>query len=224
MKQQTHFFSIGDGLAMVLIFFLAYSMHILGKTTVGQDGNMDTSLFEDSSYISDCEQIYEYNRGIEPLGTKRLILSLSTRYYYEEVCEKTDNILSVINVSYLEEYKGFEVYWINQSDPSEFSLNENITDIECMGNFVVIYSIKNCSIVNYEAIQQMGFNDSTDYLKNQELSWFIFIDSIATRSILFKNAFTEYECKKKFDDSIKDISDKGTVVYNFFSNNEQSCF
>ena len=184
---------------LMIGFFVVYSKGF----SKSEAGNSNVSTSYDSLYINDCERILDYRCGVDIVGKKRMILSTVADYYYKESYISNDSVLSVVKVFYIEDYKDYELYWIIQGSPFDFSFNEHLTDIESMSDHVVIYSIKDTPTITYDTIRQMGFNDKTDYFTCQEFSWFLLIDPKSARHVLVKNALDKIDCKKTFDEFLK---------------------
>jgi len=207
MKTRIQFrFMYETMIVLILLGILVTYSKGLSKSEVK---NNNVSLSYDSLYINDCERILNYRCGVDIVGQKRMILSAAAEYCYKESYSSNDSVLSVVNVVYIEDYKDHELYWVRQGSPFDFHFNERITDIDCMGDYVTIYSIKGRPTITYDIIQQMGFNDKTDYFTCHEFSWFILIDPKTARHILVKNALDISECKSSFDV--------------FLNNKEQNC-
>lgn len=210
MKQINHFYTL---LIIIIVIGAIYFLSKLNTKYEDSESDNIVSTPMDSLYINDCKRIIDYKQGVCPLGKKKMILSTAAKNYYkEEYRIDDDGILNVVNVIYLEDYKGYELYWIIQSSPIYFSLNETITDVECMGSYVVLYNIKDQPAITIDIIKKMGFNDKADYFTSQELSWFLLIDPNTAENILVKDALTEQDCERFFDDFIKDKASSITIA------------
>ena len=165
----------------------------------------------DSIFLDDCEHILDCVYGVESFGKKRMILSAAAKCYFNEEYSMLDSILPVVNVTYIDDYKGFELYWIAQGSPIDFLLEKNVTDIECMGRYVVLYSIKGQNVITYDSIIQMGYNDNAKSFVAKEFSWYLLIDPKTARNILVKNAFEENDCIGYFDDFIRDLTSRAKL-------------
>ncbi|MBO4373247.1 MAG: hypothetical protein J5826_09965, partial [Bacteroidales bacterium] len=141
-----------------------------------------------------------------------LILFTISTSYKEDYYINDNGILNVVNVIYREDYKGYELYWIVQGSPIDFSLNKTITGVECMGSYVVLYSIKDQPAISTDIIKKMGFNDEADYFTSQEFSWFLLIDPNTAKHIIVKDALTEHDCERYFDDFIKNKASSITIA------------
>lgn len=78
-----------------------------------------------------------------------------------------------------------------------------VTEIDYIGPYVIEYDIKGDESLSNETILLKGFNDKVYMLNVNEISWFVLMDPNSTRHIVVKNAWTEQDCYKQFDNFLK---------------------
>lgn len=190
-------------LVIVILFIVFHNTNKKGTLPIRSYDNNEIHEPMDSLYLKECDKINSYRKGIVSFGKKKMILSSAAKLYYKEEVKAIDSTLPVVDIIFFEDYKGYEVYWIVQGSPMNFSFSNSITDVECMGDFVVMYCLKDQHPITYEDIRQLGFNDQCTAFTIRELSWFLMIDPTTMRHIIVKNAMTREDCIPYFDDFVQ---------------------
>lgn len=191
----------GFVIIMVMMISVIFYSICVDKSDKKQHDVFSSSA--ETLFLRESKKIIDYKNGVNQMGKKRMLLAIAAKLYHEEVCDEHTSTIPVISVVYLSEYRGNDIFWIAQGSPSDFSYYKNISSVDCAGEYVVLYCLKDMPIITYDYIRQMGFDDETDSITVQELSWFMMINPTNSRFILVKNAFTEEECYTYFDDFIQ---------------------
>lgn len=187
-------------LLMICISALAFVCCHQGNTdTVSSENEHCKSIQNDKSYIKDCERINSYVYGIDMKAKRKLVLSNAAMHFIEEASCPVDSTLPVVYVQYVEDYKGYDVYCIGDAISTIFDYTCKITSIEYTGPYVIAYGIKGEEPLSNETILSKGFNDRAYMIHVNEVSWFVLMDPHSTRHIVVKNAWTEQDCYKHFD-------------------------
>ena len=161
------------------------------------------SLDDENSYIKDYEHINSYVYGVEMKAKRKMVLSNAAMHFIKEASCPTDSTLPVVHVQYMKDYKGYELYRIGDAVSSIFDELSKVTEIDYMGPYVIAYGIKDEESLSNETILSKGFNDRAYKLNVNEINWFVLTDPHSTRHIVVKNAWTEQDCYKQFDNFLK---------------------
>jgi hypothetical protein len=191
-------------LLKICITIIAFASCHQGDTdSISYGEKQCNSVDDENSYIKDFEHINSYVYGIDMKAKRNLVLSNAAMHFIKEASCPVDSTLPVVHVQYMKDYKGYELYRIGDAVSSIFDELSKVTEIDYIGPYVIEYDIKGDESLSNETILLKGFNDKVYMLNVNEISWFVLMDPNSTRHIVVKNAWTEQDCYKQFDNFLK---------------------
>lgn len=146
--------------------------------------------------------LFNYKYGVTEGAKRKMFLSEIARHYTMETTYQIDSIAPIIDISYEGKFCNFEVFRIGRTDPWVLDMQE-ITNIDLLGRYIVIYTLPNERIIEKSEIQDMGIMTDCPYLSIYEAAWFVFISFDTRQYYIVKNLFSKEESIAKLQEEIR---------------------
>ena len=173
------------------IVVIAIPLLLMGCHNDNRDNEND-SIFITYNEYEETDVLFNYKYGVTEDAKRKMFLSEIARHYSMETTYQIDSITPIIDISYEDTFRYFEVFRIGRTDPWVLEVQE-ITDIELLGRYIVTYALPNERKKTIHEIRDWGITTDCPYLSVHESAWFIFISFDTRQYYIVKNLFSKEE-------------------------------